>query len=74
MAGWLAERGIFDGGIVAEALGRMTSSPDERRDLTAYKQQLMTDREFVEKFLAGDAAAVRKMTLVDIILSKPHAT
>jgi hypothetical protein len=70
---WLADRNIFDPLITVEALGRMSATSEEHQRAGALKRELMTDKEFVAKFLGGDAAAVRKMTLVDIILSKPLA-
>lgn len=48
-------------------------TPEDRRSVEAYKKQLLSNADFAKRYLAGDAAAVKEMTTVNMHLTRAVA-
>jgi hypothetical protein len=66
----LREIGIRDE-VITDTLQGKEYSKTEHDLAAAWQKRHMNDREFVKRYMAGDAEAREKMTLANIILSSP---
>jgi hypothetical protein len=55
-------------GAIADLVSDKPLSAAEHKMAASYKARLMNDREWSKKYLSGDQAAVREMTLCNMIL------
>jgi hypothetical protein len=70
-AAFLRDSGVDEPAIIRQVLTGSPVSKQEFEAAQSMKSQLLKDHEFQKLYLSGDGAAVRQMTLLNIVLTRP---